>query len=1423
MAACAFAHVSANCSLVEIPLPQRIAAATFVAEGKVTAQQSYWDASHTMIYTAHTIEIYKIFKGTGTPEYIQLLTQGGTVGSSRITVEPSPELEIGDIGVFTCEPVTRIAPLSSLRNSIPQYEPYASAQGFVKYDIENNVANDVFAAYTGIENTLYPALLPSGARGYREVKAFQVNNPTRNNQPNVSVTAISGFSPTTVTAGTGTILTISGNAFGGNQGTAFVSFKNADDGGATYIQPLPTQYISWSNTQIVVQVPDNAGTGTIQFTRGTTQTSATALAVTYAHQNVDFNPGSGLRAFQTDHNNDNSSGGYTWQMNTAFDADVWAKAAFFRAFNTWRCNTNINWVMGTTTAVNAAANDGVNVIAYDNAVPLAAGVRASCVSYYTSCNPGLNMVWTVSEMDMIFDEGSNIAPNTWQYGPASPSASQYDFESVALHELGHGHQLAHSINNAAVMHYTIAPGVSKRSLDATDLSGGNYVQGKSSVANACGPGAMTNYGVCSPAPVAAFSGTPTSVCVGQSVGFTDQSTNNPTSWVWQFAGGVPATSTLQNPTVTYSTPGTYAVLLSASSSNGSNVNQVAGYITVNPIPTLTITSTPSNGIVCSGSQATLTAGGATTYSWTGGITNGVPFTINNTTTYTVTGTANGCQNTATATITVNPLPAVTATSNPLSGQVCTGSQITLSGGGATSYSWSGGVTDGVAFTPASSGTYTVTGTDNNGCQNTATIAVTVNPLPTVTATSNPTNGQVCTGSQLTLNGGGATSYSWSGGVTDGVAFTPASSGTYTVTGTDNNGCVNTATIGITINALPTVGINANPANGMVCAGTQATLSGTGASSYVWTGGISDGVPFTVISTTTYTVTGTDGNGCVNTSSITLTPAALPIVTATSNPPDNDVLCMGTSVTLNGAGAASYSWSGGVTDGVPFSITASGTFTVTGTDANGCQNTATITHTVIACGPSSIPCGGTYYNMLSQVSATPVVGAVAYRFTFYDITTNAQVAQLTQPSRTLTFGSVNGIYYNTTYRMTVAVDQGSGFSAESHPTCPIVFDVPHPVVPCGNTYQNLNATISASPTSRVTNFLFRFYDNVTGALVAQRSQPSNILVFGLVPGLYNNMTYRYTVTCEYPLLAGGTAFGPESSQSCTVSFGLPFTTVPCGNTYTVLNAVVTAPLSYGAANYYFTFYDNVTGAQVAQRIQPSDVLTLSNVAGIYYANTYRWTVQVEYNVSGGGTAFGPASNSACTVTLGVPTTVVPCNGVYNLATGFASATAKFGATGYRFRFYQGSTLMGQRTQVSRTLTFSTVPGLVNNQSYMWTVEVEYNNGTGIVYGTPSTPCSIGFGTPPPLAPPSHAPEQFTNEGTDGGEVLSLQLYPNPTRDLLNIVTNEPVEAVYVYTITGTLVKSDTQVNQIGLAEFNPGTYVVMVKTASGVQRALVVKE
>ncbi|MEY8861382.1 hypothetical protein, partial [Tenacibaculum singaporense] len=118
-----------------------------------------------------------------------------------------------------------------------------------------------------------------------------------------------------------------------------------------------------------------------------------------------------------------------------------------------------------------------------------------------------------------------------------------------------------------------------------------------------------------------------------------------------------------------------------------------------------------------------------------------------------------------------------------------------------------------SFVPTATTTYTVTGTDANGCENTAQVTITVNPLPTVTANASATT--VCAGESVTLTGGGADSYVWDNGVSDGVSFVPTATTTYTVTGTDANGCENTAQVTITVNPLPTVTANASATT--VCA------------------------------------------------------------------------------------------------------------------------------------------------------------------------------------------------------------------------------------------------------------------------------------------------------------------------------------------------------------------------------------------------------------------------------------------------------------------------------------------------------------------------------------------------------------------------------------------------------------------------------
>jgi hypothetical protein len=214
------------------------------------------------------------------------------------------------------------------------------------------------------------------------------------------------------------------------------------------------------------------------------------------------------------------------------------------------------------------------------------------------------------------------------------------------------------------------------------------------------------------------------------------------------------------------------------------------------------------------------------------------------------------------TITVNPLPIVTAGGDQ---EVCEGLPATLSGGGAQSYSWDNSVVDGVEFTPVSTEIYTVIGTDANGCENTAQVTITVNPLPTVSGGSDI---EVCNGTEVTLEGSGATTYVWDNGVSDGVAFTPNSSQTYSVIGTDDNGCENSAQVTVDILALPVVSAGEDST---VCEyNFPIVISAIGDPSltYSWSNGTL-GAQNSISTAGSYVVTVIDNNDCASSDEITI--------------------------------------------------------------------------------------------------------------------------------------------------------------------------------------------------------------------------------------------------------------------------------------------------------------------------------------------------------------------------------------------------------------------------------------------------------------------------------------------------------------------------------------------------------------------------
>ncbi|MBK6275251.1 MAG: hypothetical protein IPF58_11420 [Saprospirales bacterium] len=384
--------------------------------------------------------------------------------------------------------------------------------------------------------------------------------------------------------------------------------------------------------------------------------------------------------------------------------------------------------------------------------------------------------------------------------------------------------------------------------------------------------------------------------------------------------GNPATTLALNANTSYTVTGT---------TNGCTGTAIAT-VTVKPNPIVTVNS-PS---ICNGQTAILTAGGATTYTWTGGLS-GNPATtlaLSTNTNYTVTGTTNGCTGTAVATVTVKPKPIVTVNSP----SICDGQTATLTANGATTYTWTGGLSGNPATTGAlsSNQTYTVTGT-TNGCTGTAVATVTVKPKPVVSVNSP----SICDGKTATLTAAGATTYTWTGGLTGNPATTLAlnANTSYTVTGT-TNGCTGTAVATVTVKPNPIVTVN-SPS---ICNGQTAILTAGGATTYTWTGGLS-GNPATTLALSTntnYTVTGTT-NGCIGTAIATVTVKPNPTVTVNS-----PFICTNQTATLTANGATTYTWTGGLV-GNPATtnpLPSTATFTVTGT-TNGCTGTATSTVTV----------------------------------------------------------------------------------------------------------------------------------------------------------------------------------------------------------------------------------------------------------------------------------------------------------------------------------------------------------------------------------------------------------------------------------------------------------------------------------------------
>lgn len=497
-----------------------------------------------------------------------------------------------------------------------------------------------------------------------------------------------------------------------------------------------------------------------------------------------------------------------------------------------------------------------------------------------------------------------------------------------------------------------------------------------------------------PTPTLNVSSTSTAVCAGKSATL---SATGATTYTWN-----PGSLTGANVVVTPASNTTYTVV----GANGSCTSSKTIALVVNANPTVSANSSPT--VLCSGNSSTLSANGALTYTWNPGSLSGATTAVTPaaTTNYTVVGSnAAGCTASAVAIVSVNISPTINPISTPTS--ICLGNTATLSSTGATTYTWNPGNLSGssVTVSPASTTVYTVTGSNGN-CTNTKTVGLVVNTIPTVAASSNPT--LICSGNSATLTASGATSYTWNPGALTGanVVVSPSSNTNYTVIGS-NGTCTSSAIVSLSVNASPTLIATSNPTS--ICAGSggTSTLTGSGALTYTWNPGNLSGATVTVapVSSTTYTLGGTNAVGCSSTRTVNVLVLPIPTLNIVASP---TAICAGKSTTLSATGAATYTWNPGALTGASVSVspTTNTTYTLIGGNGN-CTSSATIAivvnanPTITASSSPTVVCAGNTGTLTAN-------GALTYTWNPGNLTgTSVTVAPVANTNYTVTGTNISG--------------------------------------------------------------------------------------------------------------------------------------------------------------------------------------------------------------------------------------------------------------------------------------------------------------------------------------------------------------------------------------------------------------------------------
>jgi hypothetical protein len=454
----------------------------------------------------------------------------------------------------------------------------------------------------------------------------------------------------------------------------------------------------------------------------------------------------------------------------------------------------------------------------------------------------------------------------------------------------------------------------------------------------CTATGVINILVNSTVPVLSINNPSNTICLGKTVSLT---ASGAITYTWTNPGVVNGQTFTPSSTAAYTVTG----------QNGCGISVATTTITVAPL-SISVLANPA--LVCQGSPATLTAvSPATSYTWYPNFLPGSSTIVTPSANiiYTVSASDGTCSGSQTVAVNTKVTPTLNVSTTATA--ICEGQQVVISATGANNYTWSPGPLTGpsITVTPNQSLLYTVVGENSVNCFDTKQQAIIVNGSPTLNITA--TKMLICTGQSATLNVTGGSSYVWTGGSSTSTlssfAVTPLVTTVYTVTGSQtSNTCTSEKTVTISV-IVPNLTL---PTNTQVCAGNNVTLTASGADLYSWNSISTGAVGAFVLqpsATSTVTLVATTKSLTVNcpvTHTFVVSVNALPVLTIT---PTRSVVCKSETNTLTVTGAQTYSWnSTNTANTIVITPTANLTYTVKGTDANGCQNIGSYQAKVSSC-------------------------------------------------------------------------------------------------------------------------------------------------------------------------------------------------------------------------------------------------------------------------------------------------------------------------------------------------------------------------------------------------------------------------------------------------------------------------------------------